>query len=392
MSIGFEFSTASRIIFGRGSLEKVPKMVQAFGRRVFVLHGRRIDHIIPFLNELKKEAVDIDTSVISSEPTTSVILETVNKARLFEADVVVGIGGGSVVDSGKVVAAMLTNHGELGDYLEVVGKGQAIRQHPAPYFAIPTTAGTGSEVTKNAVILSEEHHVKVSMRHQWMLPEVALIDPALTDSMPPEVTASTGLDALTQVIEPFVSRYANRITDAICRKGIKRAAGSLQRAFLDGTDKEARDDMAFASMCGGLALANAKLGAVHGFAGPVGGFTRAPHGMICARLLPHVMEANVKALHAIPGNGQALERFDLVGQILTGRSDATADDAVVWLHELCDVLHVPSLDQFGLKREAVPMLVEKAQQASSMSGNPVQLSDDVLRRILEKTLDRAGGK
>ena len=386
MSIGFEFSTANRIIFGRGSLEKVPGMVQVFGNRVFVLHGQDLKRVSPLLNALKNGSVEVLTCTISSEPTTSVILEAVKKARDFQAEVVVGIGGGSVVDSGKVAAAMLTNHGDLMDYLEVVGLGQAIKHHPAPYIAIPTTAGTGSEVTKNAVILSEEHHVKVSMRHQWMLPEVALIDPALTDSMPPEVTASTGLDALTQVIEPFVSKYANPITDAICKKGIKRAARSLKKAFLDGNDSLARDDMAFASMCGGLALANAKLGAVHGFAGPVGGFTGAPHGLICARLLPHVMEANVNALHAIPGNGHALDRFDTVGQILTGRDEATADDAVAWLHELCDVLHVPSLDQFGLKKKDIPMLVDKAQQASSMKGNPIHLPDDILRSILEKTL------
>ena len=383
MPIGFEFSTANRIIFGRGKVEKVPTLAHAYGNRAFVLHGKSVNRIAPLLDSLKKEAIDVQTSMICTEPTTSVILETVKKARNFKADVVVGIGGGSVVDSGKVVAAMLTNHGDLMDYLEVVGLGQAIKHHPAPYIAIPSTAGTGSEVTKNAVILSEEHHVKVSMRHQWMLPEVALIDPALTDSMPPEVTASTGLDALTQVIEPFVSKYTNRITDAICKKGIKRAAGALKRAFIDGADTEARDDMAFASMCGGLALANAKLGAVHGFAGPVGGFTGAPHGLICARLLPHVMEANVNALHA---NGHALDRFDVVGQLLTGRAEATADDAVAWLHKLCDVLHVPSLSQFGLKEKDIPMLVDKAQQASSMKGNPIHLPDDVLSHILEKTI------
>lgn len=389
MPITFEFSTANRIIFQTGSVSKVPSIIQSYGTRTFVLHGKNVSRVTPFFDQLRKAGIEFRNGSVEGEPTTSAVGSLIQQARQFGADVVVGIGGGSVIDSGKALAAMLSNDGELMDYLEVVGKGKAIRNHPVPYIAIPTTAGTGSEVTRNAVLTSEEHRVKVSMRHLWMLPEVALIDPALTYSMPPEVTASTGLDALTQVIEPFVSRFANPVTDAISKKGIKSAARFLKVAFENGRDADARANMAFASMCGGLALANAKLGAVHGFAGPVGGFTGAPHGLICARLLPHVMEANVKALHAIPGNGHALERFDIIGKILTGQATATADDAVEWLHELCDVLNVPSLDQFGLKKQDIPMLVEKAQQASSMKGNPVQLSDDVLASILEKTLNHS---
>ena len=194
------------------------------------------------------------------------------------------------------MAALLTNEGDLSDYLEVVGKGRPLQNPAAPCIAVPTTAGTGAEVTYNAVLGVPDQHVKVSMRSPLMLPRWAIVDPLLTHSMPPELTASTGLDALTQLIEAFVSNKANPLTDGVCREGLQRAGRSLRRAFEDGSDAEAREDMSLASLFSGMALANAKLGAVHGFAGPLGGMTDAPHGVICGKLLPYVMQANVRAL------------------------------------------------------------------------------------------------
>ncbi len=255
-------------------------------------------------------------------------------ARAARPDVVVALGGGSVLDTGKAVAALLTNEGDLLDYLEVVGKGRPLRKAAAPCIAVPTTAGTGAEVTYNAVLGVPDQHVKVSIRSPLMLPRWAIVDPLLTHSMSPELTASTGLDALTQLIEAFVSNKANPLTDGVCREGLQRAGRSLRRAFQDGRDANAREDMSLASLFSGMALANAKLGAVHGFAGPLGGQTLAPHGVICGKLLPVVCQANVRALQARAADSPALARFDEVGRILTGRSTARASDAVTWIEEL----------------------------------------------------------
>lgn len=212
---------------------------------------------------------------------------------------VIGLGGGSVLDAGKAIAALVTNLGNVFDYLEVIGKGQPLVNAPLPFIAIPTTAGTGTEVTRNAVLGSPAHGVKVSLRSPMMLPSLAIVDPELTYGLPPEITASSGLDALTQLIEPFVSVKANPMTDAICREGIRHAAKSLRTVYHNGADASAREGMSLASLFGGLALANAALGAVHGFAGPLGGMLNAPHGAICAKLLPLVMEVNIKVLRLV---------------------------------------------------------------------------------------------
>jgi alcohol dehydrogenase class IV len=319
---------------------------------------------------------------VEKEPSLVTIQRGVTLARESHCDLVIGFGGGSALDTGKAIAAMLTNEGDLLDYLEVIGRGQALKNPSAPYIAIPTTAGTGAEVTRNAVLYSPEHHVKVSLRSPHMLPDIALVDPELTYTLPPDVTASTGLDALTQLIEPFVSIKANPMTDALCREGMKRAARSLRHAYQDGSSAEAREDMALASLFSGLALANAGLGAVHGFAGPFGGMFDAPHGAVCAALLPHVMAANVRLLH---GN-HLLRRCDEVAQILTGNSHATADVGVGWVADLVRDLQVPPLRTYGFTESYVPELIEKSAAASSMKGNPIQLTPDDMRGILLNAL------
>ncbi|NDJ79147.1 MAG: iron-containing alcohol dehydrogenase, partial [Chloroflexi bacterium] len=232
---------------------------------------------------------------------------------------------------------------------------------------------------------SPEHRVKVSLRHPLMLPDVALVDPELTYSLPPEITAYTGLDALTQVIEPLVSHQSNPLTDAICREGIQRAARSLQRAY-EQPDPAAREDMALASLFGGLALANAKLGAVHGFAGPFGGMFHAPHGAVCAALLPHVMAINVDVLRRRDSENPALARYDEVARLLTGDVHATAQDGVAWISELCQMLNVPALSRFGFGEADFDALIEKAGRSSSMKGNPIQLTVDEMREILQRAL------
>jgi alcohol dehydrogenase class IV len=297
-------------------------------------------------------------------------------------DLVIAIGGGSVIDAGKAIAAIATNGGEPFDFLEVVGKGQAMTARPLPFIAVPTTSGTGSEVTRNAVLGSPEHGVKASLRSPLMLPLVAVVDPELTYGLPSEITAYTGLDALTQLIEPYVSSRANPLVDAFCVEGIRRAAGALRRAYHDGADKEARRDMALASLFGGLALANAGLGVVHGFASPLGGQWKAPHGALCAAVLPHGMAANVSALRARASQHPALERYATIARLLTCQSGAGAEEGIEWVRELCAALNVPALRAWGINEPDLPGIVERAETASSMKANPIPLTQEELLKIV----------
>jgi alcohol dehydrogenase class IV len=259
-------------------------------------------------------------------------------------------------------------------------------QPAAPFIAIPTTAGTGAEVTRNAVLASPEHQVKVSLRSPYMLARLAVIDPELTYDLPPALTASTGLDALTQLIEPYVCLRANPLTDGYCREGIPRAARSLRTAVFNGRNPAARADLAVASLLGGLSLANAGLGAVHGFAGPIGGSFPAPHGAVCAALLPSVMAANLRALRERDPQNPALPRYQKVAALLTGNVNATVDDGVAWVQKLVADLPVPRLREFGLREEHIPSLVTKAANASSMKANPIVLTADELAETLRLAL------
>ncbi len=382
----FEFATATRIIFGAGTLREVGPLAAEMGSRALVVTGHTTARVTPLFDALAAQGIDTVTFSIAGEPTTEVARLGTQQARESDCDLIIGFGGGSALDTGKAIAALLTNGGAPLDYLEVIGRGQPLTQPSAPYIAIPTTAGTGAEVTRNAVLVSPEHRVKVSLRSPLMLPRLALVDPELTHSLPPEVTASTGLDALTQVMEPYVSNRANSMTDALCREGMRRAARSLRQAYEQGDDAAAREDMALTSLFGGLALANAKLGAVHGFAGPIGGMFPNPHGVICARLLPHVMAVNVRALQERSPGSEALRRYDEIACILTGNDKATADDGVTWVQGLCHVLQVPSLASYGMTPEDFPGLIEKASAASSMQGNPIELTLEEMREILTRAL------
>ena len=379
--MNFEFAAPTRIIFGEGRLADVPKLVSAMGSRALVVEGRS-GRAASLVRQLGDVGLATTTLQVSSEPTIALVEAGLARARRERCDVVVALGGGSVVDAGKAISALLTNDAPVRDYLEVIGKALPLTTRAAPFIAIPTTAGTGAEVTRNAVLMVEEEQVKVSLRSPLMLPAVAVIDPELTYSLPPSVTASTGLDALTQCIEPFVSPQANPLSDAVAREGMHRASGALLRAFRDGSDREARRDMAVASLCGGLALANAKLGAVHGFASPLCGMFPVPHGMACARLLPLITEINVRALRARMPNAVAVTRYDEVGRIVVGDASARAEDAAVWLRELVAELSVPGLASYGVKGDDIPRVVAAARQASSMQGNAIVLTDAELCEAL----------
>lgn len=382
----FEFATAGRILFGEGVLDRAGVLAAELGARVLVVGGGTPARIQPLLALLAEKELPFSTIAVAGEPTVESALEGTEQARDFGADLVIGLGGGSAIDAAKAIAALLANPDDPCEYLEIIGRGQPLTNPAAPVIAIPTTAGTGAEVTRNAVLTAPEQQVKVSLRHASMLPEVALVDPVLTYDLPQDVTASTGLDALTQCLEPFVSHLATPLTDGFCREGMMRAARSLRRAFHDGSDIEARRDMALASLCGGLALANAKLGAVHGFAGPVGGMFEAPHGAVCARLLPHVMEANVRALQERAPDSPALSRYREVATILTGNAGAEVADGVAWVQALGDQLAVPGFADYGMTQSDLAAIVAKAMPSSSMRGNPINLTESELTAALTQAL------
>ncbi|MEW5868299.1 MAG: iron-containing alcohol dehydrogenase [Chloroflexota bacterium] len=382
----FEFATASQILFGAGWLSRIGPLAAQAGQRVLVVNGRGAGMAGELFDILAQAGVQALEFEVPGEPTVELVQQGVDYARQERADLVIGFGGGSALDVGKAVAILLTNPGEVLDYLEVVGKGRALVPPPLPCFAVPTTAGTGAEVTRNAVLGVPEQQVKVSLRSAHMLPRLALIDPQLTYSLPPEVTASTGLDALTQLVEPYFSNRAMPLTDAICREGMPRAAGALRRVYENGQDAAAREQMCLASLFGGLALANARLGVVHGFAGVLGGLLQAPHGVICAGLLPFVLEANLRALQARQPDSPALARFDEVARLLTGNATATASQGIAWVQDLCQALQVPPLAAYGLRREHFPQVIEKSARASSMQGNPIVLSEAELGVILEQAI------
>ncbi len=382
----FEFLSAGRIVFGSGVAKSLGERARSWGTRALWVTGNNRARHAALEQQLRQAGLELAVVSVTGEPRVADAQRAVEVGRSIDAQLVVACGGGSVVDLGKAAAALLANPEDPLEYLEVVGRGRALRKPALPLVAVPTTAGTGAEVTKNAVLASEEHRVKASLRHDSMLPALALVDPELTLSMPPAVTAATGLDALTQCLEPYVSCQHNPMTDALSLEGMRRGAQALPHAYRDGADLGAREDMALCSLFGGLSLANAKLGAVHGFAAPIGGQFESPHGAVCARLLPLVMEANVAALRQRAAGSAALLRYARVAQVLTGRVDASVEDGIAFVRELCAALAVPALASYGMRPEHVADVVSKAAAASSMKGNPIVLTTEELRAVLERAL------
>ena len=379
----FDFATAGRVAVGAGRAQELARVLPELGSRALVCTGAHPQRHARLLESL---AVPHVVSTVDGEPTVATARAVTASAREFTADVVVAIGGGSVLDLGKAVAVLLANGGDPLDYLEVVGRGQPFARPAVPCVAVPTTAGTGSEVTANAVLTSPEHGVKASLRSPYLLPRVALVDPLLTLDCPPAVTASSGLDALTQCLEPFVSVRANPVTDGLAREGLRRAGTGLRRAFADGSDVGARTDMALCGLFGGMALANAKLGAVHGFASAIGGVAAVPHGMACAAMLVPVVVANIRALRAREPGHPALDRYAEASRLLTGDDDASTVDGVEWLRETVRLLGVPRLGRYGIGVADADGIVARTVKAGSTQGNPVVLSENDLHEILANAI------
>jgi alcohol dehydrogenase class IV len=387
--MNFEFGTAARIVFGRGQFDRLGELCRSWGRRVLLVRdGAPLDES-GAMDRLRASLAgfELRSFTVLGEPDLDTVDSALREARAAETEIVVGLGGGSVLDTAKAVAGLLTHPGTALDYLEVVGQGHPFTRPARPLVAIPTTAGTGAEVTKNAVIAVRPKSTKASMRSDFLLPRIALVDPSLTDQLPPQITASTGLDALTQLIEPFVSVRAQPLTDALGLHGLELVSRSLRRAFAHGDDPSARDDMSLGALLGGLCLANAGLGAVHGFAAPLGASFPVPHGVACAALLPHVVAANVAALRAREPTSPALARYARAFAALVGTTTRPSlADGVAWLRALVRDLEIPPLADFGVRREHIADLGARARRASSMRGNPISLTDEELSACLESAL------
>ena len=386
----FEFSTVGRIVFGPGAADGLGDIAASFGRRALLVVGSRtldrdgvVRRIAAALAERKVEAT---VFAAHGEPDVELVDSAARQAVDEGCDLVIGLGGGSALDAAKAAAVLATNGGSALDYMEVVGRGASLNRPGLPIVAVPTTAGTGAEATRNAVITARERAFKASIRSPYLLPRVAVVDPTLTLSLPAGVTASTGLDALTQLLEAFVSRRASAITDALALEGLRRAGRSLAKACDRGDDLEARTDMCLASLLGGVVLANAGLGAVHGFASPLGGRYPIPHGAACAALLPHVTSANVWALRQRDPGGPTLAKYAAAGEALLGTRSVTisegAEACARALADLVRLLAIPPLKAFGVRLEDVPDLVAAAEGASSMRGNPIALTKVELAEVL----------
>jgi alcohol dehydrogenase class IV len=390
----FEFTSVPKIVFGRGTIAQLGDLARPFGGIALLMHngddpgrGGPVDRATA---SLSAGGITVIHYRQRGEPTIADVDAALTVARREKCELIVGLGGGSAIDAAKATAGLLTNGGDCLDYMEVIGKGRKITKPAAPWIAVPTTAGTGAEVTRNAVIGSPERKFKASIRSEHLLARVALVDPELHVGVSPEVTAASGMDALCQCIEAYTSTGATPLTDALAVNGALTAGITIVAAFKDGSDLEQRGDMALAALMSGICLTNSGLGAVHGFAAPIGANFPVPHGVVCARLLSPVIGANLAALRAEDFNHLTLFKYAKLGGVFRGRPDlmiGLAGNALrEYIHELVKLLKIPRLGDFGLREDHISEMVTLAKKTSSMKYNPVVLADDVLADILRSAL------
>ena len=378
MSINpFALHLPAQIRFGRAVAHDAVDGIAATATGVLLIHGAKPARADWLVDALRQQGVEVKTLACPREPDVALVEQAVAVGRRSPVQAVVGLGGGAVIDLAKAVAGLVPATGQVLDYLEVVGGGQTLNATPLPFFALPTTAGTGAEVTANAVIDVPDAGRKVSLRDPRLLPRCAFVDPSLTDQCPRAVTLASGLDAITQVIEPFLSGMANAFTDMICRDAIPRGLQALPR-LMQAEDPAARDEMAWVSLSGGLALANAKLGAVHGLAGPLGGVCTAPHGAIAGALLAPVLQANEARV-----DGEVAVRLQTVKHWIAAALGGDGKDALDTLARWVRAQGLPGLASAGVDRDTLPAIARAAAQSSSMKGNPVVLSSAELVRAME---------
>jgi len=380
----FNFQAPSEIIFGSGKIDELVNIIKPISENIIIIKGasNRFDYIF---ETLKSSGIDYSIYCVKNEPLIEDVDRAVTLAKTNLSNLVLGIGGGSVIDVAKAVGIMLLNPGEVLDYLEVIGKGEKLTEPSIPTIIVPTTSGTGAEVTKNSVLKSIQHKRKVSMRSPEMIPKTVLIDPKLMLTLPSTTTTYTGMDALTQVIEPFISSLSNPFTDSLCRDAIPRAVEALVGLKEKPSDIKLREEMAYVSLMGGLALANAKLGAVHGFAGPIGGMFEIPHGLICAILLPNTIKVNIEAIESL-GLEEDINKYNQLAKLISSDKNLTIRDLPKFLYDLNKKLEIPTLSHFGIKKSDLKEIVDLSKNSSSMKGNTVSLTETQMMNILESSL------
>ncbi len=388
MSLSFTIARTPQLSFGAGKFSTLFSTIRSFGKNVLLVTGARSfltsepGRDLP--DKLRQSGFAFEHLIISREPTPEIIDQAVRRFISFHCDVVVAIGGGSVLDAGKAISAMLTLNEPVKDYLEGVGTKASHPGIKVPFIAIPTTSGTGSEATKNAV-LSEigENGYKRSLRHNNFVPDMAILDPLLTTNCPPSITASSGMDAFTQLFESYLSTAANPITDGLAVEGLLRVSKSLRKAFDDGANIEARTDMSLASYLSGIALANAGLGLVHGFASSIGGFFDISHGVICSSLMPACNRFTVKKLRLLRTNDAALVKYANAGKIFSDATNKSDDYYIDYLLDLIDdwtnTMKIPRLRDGGV----LPEHFKKIVGATDNKNNPVELEKDEMVEVLE---------
>lgn len=385
-----------RVVFGRGRFKQVGELAAEFGHKALVItnadRAGKLGLLERLAGLLGAHGVTQAVFRVEGEPRAEDVDRGTAVAKDAQAEFLIALGGGSALDAAKAVAGLLTNGGAALDYMEVVGRGRKITRPGAPWIAIPTTAGTGAEVTRNAVIACPEKRFKASIRSHHLLPRVALVDAELGLHVRPEITARSGMDALTQLIEAYTSTGAQPLTDALALQGLACAGRSLRRVFHHGEDLDAREDMALAALLSGMCLSNAGLGAVHGCAAPLGARFPAPHGAVCAALLPGVLAANIAALQASTElqAGAALAKYVAVGRVLAGKMGLGPDEAlracVEVTRALVAELKIPRLGAFGVGEKDVADLAAAAGKSNSMRYNPAPLPYETLAGVLRGAL------
>ncbi|HGS4916132.1 TPA: iron-containing alcohol dehydrogenase [Vibrio cholerae] len=378
----FQFMTATRIIFGEGALESSLSIICQYGYSVLLVSGKNAERYAPLTAYLQQQNMRYQHVAVSGEPNITMVEEAAMLGRRFKPDMVIAIGGGSVLDMGKAVAAIIPNQGNVYDYVEVVGRSVPLKAKPLPFIAIPTTASSGSEVTRNAVLKSAQDRVKISLRSPDMLADVAIIDPTLTYGTDPVTSGRGAMDAFTHLMEAYVCGEPNPLTDMICEEGLRR----LSRAMIAGClrdDKKARSDLSFAAMLGGMATTNAKLGAAHGLAFALGGKLDAPHSVITARLAPIVMRENIDVAKEA-GRSDILQRYKIVSRILTGRQNACVEDGILWVNMMLEKLSIPNLTDFGVCATSFERVAADALKSTAIKGNPIPLTMERLTHILHQ--------
>jgi alcohol dehydrogenase class IV len=384
----FQFARLPLIFFGCGIRSDLPLIIRRFGPKIILLtrgpsflktnEGRNL------VTALDEKCITSLHMVIESEPSPEIIDDAVKRSAGFNPEAVVAIGGGSIMDAGKAISAMIPVKGNIADYLEGVGT----KEHPGnkiPFIAVPTTSGTGSEATKNAVISRiGKDGFKKSLRHDNFVPDIALVDPELTLSCPAELTAASGMDCFTQLTEAYMSIRSNEYTEALALEGLKAVKSSLLRSFTDGSDIDARTGMSFAALTSGICLANAGLGAVHGFASSIGGMFSIPHGIICGTLMAAANEVTVRKLRSTTGNENALRKYARLGKIFVDDEvpddDNYIDSFIGYLNKMTIKLNLPGLKSSGVKEAALRTI----SASTDVKNNPVKLDEKDLMEILSK--------